>query len=81
MRFYTEPPVHEEELAQSHWNLLYEKNKWKIMWHLRHLEKEIEEAEEGVLILWNDNGVPRFGTKGFTEDLSNRIHQALAGII
>lgn len=78
MRFYTEPPYSDIEFVQDHWKLLYEKNKWKIMWYLRHLEAEIE-AEKGILLLWDDNGIPRLQTKDFSDELTEKIAEALEG--
>lgn len=79
MRFYIEPPVSDVEFVQAHWQLLYEKNKYKIMWALRHLEAEIEE-ENGMFILADHDGEPRLQAKDFSEELSEKIAEALEGV-
>lgn len=80
MRFYTHPPSSDVDVLQAHWQLMYEKDKYKIMWALRHLEDQIEK-ENGIFLLWDNNGVPSLQFKEFSNELKVQISEALSGCL
>lgn len=58
MNIIYDPPEAEHPEYEEHqiiWNLMFEKYKWQYMWHLRHLEDEIDEAEVKLFLEVNDH--------------------------
>ena len=62
------------EIAETAYYHILTKWKYKIMWHLRSVENEIN--DEGGIIIVDLSG--KIEIKQFTEELTEKIHELLA---
>lgn len=75
MKFYHEAPLTGNEEYDRMMFIVFEMHKYKHMWHLRHLEKEIEESG-GILLLKQIDGKVKFILRQFPPDLVEKILEA-----
>lgn len=79
MKFYHQLEDHENPIAEDSWMHITHKFKYRIMWELRHLEKEIDD-EGGIIMFYAENDRDWIETKNFSPDLDARIWEIIKGI-
>jgi len=70
--YYSNEPTGDDN-ADKILNLVLEKCKYQIMWHLRHLEDEINNEKEGIITLVISDNKKGVGLKGFSKELAEKI--------
>ncbi len=78
MRIYVEfspTASKDEKTVQAH---LYEKWQYKVLWHLRGLEQEIEDdTPGGVILISAIRSKLEINVRGFSGDLGRKIYKKL----
>lgn len=79
MKFYHKLEDHDNPATENVWMHITHKFKYRIMWELRSLEKEID-AEGGIIMFYAENDKDWVETKNFSPDLDARIWKILRAI-